>query len=87
MKTFNKIFLVFLVLITFITLVSCNINGGDSGCNHSYELKSYTRATCTEPGEIIEECTLCNDIKISTTSSTGHNEVGGYCSKCGNKID
>ena len=45
--------------------------------------KEVTPLTCTTNGVNKRACTLCEKTETSTVEATGHNFVGGKCTKCG----
>lgn len=85
MKLFKRIIFVFIVAMSFISLVSCGNKQGDPSCTHDFTSSVTSYATCTKPGKVVNTCTKCGRVETETTSPTGHNYVAGICTDCGDR--
>ena len=79
MKKISATLLAVLMCVSMFTLTACD----DDEHTHSYGSWSVTSsATCTTPGSRSKSCS-CGDVITDTIPATGHNMVGGRCTKCG----
>ena len=49
-------------------------------CQHQRSRRE-TAATCTQPGQVIEECILCGDVMTEEIPATGHRFADATCTK------
>ncbi len=66
--------------------VCSNCGHADLSSQHQYVSEVIRENTCEIYGVVINTCTICGDVNISTEQKLTHNFVDGVCSLCG-KLD
>ena len=94
MKSWKKLLVLLLALVTVFALAACNkeepeeteptLNPGDKNCEHVFTEWEVTKEnSCTKKGKQERECEKCGKEEEEDLLAFGHTFFGGECSVCG----